>query len=131
MSLKSATMVAMSFAAVGLSSCATVNPQHDYELAARHVSIATGQDAIYRPGDEHIIAEKVQSLFADGLTADEAVQVALLNNQGLQAAFMDVGMARADVVQAGLFSNPFVGISARFPDGGGLANIEARNIHNM
>lgn len=111
--------------------CATVNPQHDYERVGQRVIEATGQERVYRPEDDALVDELVEGLARDGISADEAVQISLLNNPSLQAAFMDVGMARADVVQAGLFSNPFVGVSARFPDGGGLANIEASVAQNI
>ncbi|HMV49784.1 MAG TPA: TolC family protein [Blastocatellia bacterium] len=42
----------------------------------------------------------------DGLTEDEAVAVALWNNPALQADLATLGLARADVVQAGLLTNP-------------------------
>ncbi len=108
-----------------LAGCATVNPQLDYERAAKHVAEATGQDSIYQPGDEEIVEQRVETLLGAGITADEAVEICLLNNPTVQAAFMDIGMARADVVQAGLFSNPSLGIALRLPAGGGLANLEA------
>jgi cobalt-zinc-cadmium efflux system outer membrane protein len=50
------------------------------------------------------------------LTADQAVQIALLNNQHLQARLQDLGIARADLVQAGLLKNPVFAASWRFPD---------------
>ena len=114
-----------------LCGCATVNPRLDYERAARHVAEATGQDALYRPGDEEIVAREVEHLLAGGLTVDQAVKVSLLNNRRLQAAFMNVGMARADVVQSGLLSNPSLGVTLRLPAGGGLANLEAGLAQNI
>ena len=71
------------------------------------------------------IEQKVDSLLDDGLTADEAVQVALLNNRRFQALFEDIGVSRAEVVESGLLSNPTLGLSLRFPEGGGLANLAA------
>jgi len=58
----------------------------------------------------------VQSLLQRALTADEAVQIALLNNRHLQATFEDLGIAQADLVQAGLLKNPVFFASLRFPD---------------
>ena len=116
-------------AAIG--GCATVNPQLDYDRVGQQVSGATGQERVYRPEEDELVRERVAELVRDGLTVNEAVNVCLLNSPGLQAAFFDVGMARADVVQAGLFSNPFVGVSAKFPDGGGLANLEASVAQNI
>jgi cobalt-zinc-cadmium efflux system outer membrane protein len=42
----------------------------------------------------------------DGLTEDEAVAIALWNNPGFQERVADLGIARADLVQAGLLRNP-------------------------
>ncbi len=117
--------------AVAIGGCATVNPQHDYARVSQHVSDATGHERVYQPEDEFIIAELVDDKLVGGISVDEAVDICLLNNPKLQASFMDVGMARADAVQSGLFSNPFLGISARLPDGGGLANIEASVAQNI
>ncbi len=83
-----------------LGSCVTVNPQHDYDRVGRRVIEATGQERVYRPEDDQLIDELVEELMQDGISADEAAQISLLNNPSLHAAFMDVGMARADAVQA-------------------------------
>ena len=45
-------------------------------------------------------------LLAKPLSAEDAVQVALLNNKGLQASFFELGIADADRVQAGRLPNP-------------------------
>jgi len=42
----------------------------------------------------------------DGLTEDEAVAIALWNNPSLQAELTALGLARADLIQAGQLSNP-------------------------
>lgn len=48
----------------------------------------------------------VQSLLQQELTIGSAVQIALLNNPDIQATFEEIGIAQADLVQAGLFKNP-------------------------
>jgi outer membrane protein TolC len=48
----------------------------------------------------------VRKLLAAPLTADASVQIALLNNRGLQATYADLGISEADVVQAGRLRNP-------------------------
>jgi outer membrane protein TolC len=50
--------------------------------------------------------EAVNRLLESPLTPDSAVQIALLNNRGLQATYADLGIAEADVVQAGRLRNP-------------------------
>lgn len=56
--------------------------------------------------DRREVKAKVQKLLAGPLTAQSAVQIALLNNRGLQAAYADLGIAEADLVQAGRLRNP-------------------------
>ncbi len=51
----------------------------------------------------------------DGLSSDEAVAVALWNSPSFEAALADLGLARADVVEAGLLRNPV--LSLLFPWG--------------
>lgn len=61
------------------------------------------------------VGESVRALLEREMTADESVQVALLHNRGLQAAYEDLGIAQADLVEAGLLQNPvFIG-QVRFP----------------
>lgn len=114
-----------------LGGCATVDPGPDYDRAAQHVARATGHQNLYRPGDDETVEAKVQELLVDGLSADEAVRICLLNNPRLQAAVLDIGMARADLVQSGLLSNPSLGVGLRLPSGGGLANVEAGLAQNI
>jgi cobalt-zinc-cadmium efflux system outer membrane protein len=48
--------------------------------------------------------------FDDGLTLDEAIATALWNNADFQAALGSMGIARADLVEAGLLRNPILSI---------------------
>ncbi len=50
--------------------------------------------------------QRVDALLAGPLSADDAVQIALLNNPGLQAAFNTLGIAEADWVAARRLPNP-------------------------
>ena len=69
--------------------------------------------------------EKAGSLLKRKLTADDAVQIALLNNRDLQAVYSDLGVAQADLVQAGLLSNPIFDAAVMFPvSGGGQPDLE-------
>lgn len=51
-------------------------------------------------------SKAVDSLLSRELTADAAVQVALLSNAGLQAKLEELSIAQSDLVQAGLLKNP-------------------------
>jgi len=50
--------------------------------------------------------DRVDTLLQAPLTADASVEVALINNAGLQARLADLGIAEADLVQAGTLRNP-------------------------
>src|SRR5207237_6759614 len=58
----------------------------------------------------------IRALLRRTLSADVAVQVALLNNRELQATFEEIGIAEADLIEAGLLKNPIFAGDARFPD---------------
>lgn len=110
---------------VTLGGCATVDPTPDYEWARDEVTAATGEEALFQPGEEQQVAERVAELLDGGLTAQESVQVSLLNNGELQALLYEIGVRRADAVQAGLLSNPSLGAAVRFPLGDGSTTTEA------
>jgi len=111
--------------------CAIVNPKPDYERAGRTISETTGAESFYRPDEHDAGAIKVRELLEAGITCDEAVQICLINNPTLRAAFFEIGFARADLVQSGLFSNPTLALSVAFPEGGGTSNIQATFAQNI
>src|SRR3954467_13139213 len=50
--------------------------------------------------------QAVHAMLRKQLTANTAAQVALLNNRSLQATFEEIGLSRAEVIEAGLLKNP-------------------------
>src|SRR5262249_52337316 len=62
------------------------------------------------------IRKAIRVLLRRTLTADAVVQIALLNNRELQATFEEIGIANADLIEAGLLKNPVFAGDARFPD---------------
>ncbi len=131
--LKSVAMVVYPSLAVLMVSvgCATVDPTPDYNRTRTLIDQGTGVAEAYSPEQDGLSAEELSAYLSDGLTSDEAVRMALLNNRKLQAAFSDIGMARADWVQSGLLSNPSLGIGVMFPAGGGLSNIQGSLAQNI
>lgn len=57
-------------------------------------------------GERNSVAARVAELLAKPLSADDAVQIALLSNRGLQADFAELGIAEADMVSASRLPNP-------------------------
>jgi cobalt-zinc-cadmium efflux system outer membrane protein len=111
--------------------CATVNPKPDYDRTRALIEQSTGVADSYSPEKDGLSVEELKAVLSDGLTLDEATRVALLNNRKLQAAFFDIGMARAEWVQSGLLSNPSLGIGVMFPEGGGRSNIQGNLAQNI
>jgi len=68
------------------------------------------------------IDQTIRPLLGGKLTADGAVKIALLNNHELQAEFEELGIAKADLLQATLVRNPHLEGFAR--SGGGGTNTE-------
>jgi len=58
----------------------------------------------------HALKDKLTT----GITYDEAVQLALLNSPQLQADFAELGLAKADLLQAGLLRNPHINSQFKF-----------------
>jgi cobalt-zinc-cadmium efflux system outer membrane protein len=91
---------------------------HEYgETASGLIERRIGRDVQWEcPCDEHpCIDSYVQELLEKPLSAESAIQIALLNNPQVQAFFEEIGIAHADLVEAGLFTNPVFEIESRFP----------------
>lgn len=74
---------------------------------------------------ETSVLEFIECASKQELSADTAIQIALLNNPAIQATFEELGLANADLVEAGLLSNPTFDLEIRYPNKGGLrTNIE-------
>ena len=74
------------------------------------------QDRVERGNNQdQEAAEQLRALLRRKLTADDAVQIAALNNRDLQAIYSELGLAQADLVQAGLFKNPILDAAVFFP----------------
>ena len=106
-------------AAFTLAGCAGVLPQAAFDEVEQTVVQRTGlapEAVVWRTDSEADRAadDAVTALLADSLTAEAAVQVALLNNRRLQATYEDLGVAQAALVQAGLLRNPVFGARARW-----------------
>jgi outer membrane protein TolC len=96
--------------ALALSGCASLSADGGLEpvrqLAAPLLGPQVQLDMARQPEDQPRIDQRVQALLTRPLGPDEAVQVALLNHRGLQAAYAELGITQAEVVQAGRLPNP-------------------------
>jgi outer membrane protein, heavy metal efflux system len=102
---------AVTIFAIGTAACATTGGAPDRStvdaaIRSRGLSGIRVEGTAPLPPDASI---------DDGLTSQEAVAIALWNSPSFQATLADLGIARADVVEAGLLRNPI--FSLLFPVG--------------
>lgn len=96
-----------------LAACAGFSPDGGMGAATDIVARELNKDvlAIRSDGDADNARTRVRHLLKRTLTADAAVQIALLNNRGLQAAYNALGIAEAISVRQSLPPNPTISIS--------------------
>ncbi len=119
MSTRTAVLALLTFS---LGGCATFSQDGGFGAVERAVKERSGKDVVWTKTDDQrdSVAKRVAELLAKPLSADDAVQVALLNNRGLQAEFAELGISEASLVQAGRLPNPhFSMLRASHPDAGG------------
>jgi outer membrane protein TolC len=118
-----ATVAAL--AASVLAGCAAFSPDGGMDRVSALTKERTGQGIAPQRSaqDAGQARARVAELLAQPLTPGAAVELALLNNRGLQASFSQLGIAEADLVQAGRLRNPVFGFG-RMALGGGAAEIE-------
>ena len=97
-------------AALLLAGCASLSPDAGFKDVEKLTAARLEQRVQWnRTSDgEQAAAVLTQTLLAQPLTADAAVQIAFLNNRSLQATYGELGIAEADVVSAGRLANPIV-----------------------
>lgn len=104
---------------LGLSGCASFAPDSGMTAVSdisgqtikKDVAFVRSADGAERTG------AAIRRLLARTLTVDAAVQVALLNNKGLQAAYNELALAETDLVQQSLPPNPVFSVSRISGDG--------------
>jgi outer membrane protein TolC len=101
---------ALCLTAAFLSGCASFSPDGGFSTVQQTARERLGPTVELRldrgSDDPHAITARVTELLAQPLSAESAVQLALLNHRGLQARFQDLGVSEAEFVQAGRLPNP-------------------------
>src|SRR6266699_1028277 len=105
--------------AIILSGCASFSPDGGMTVVATVAGETIGKDvaSIRNENGAERAKSIVQGLLRRNLTVDTAVQIALLNNRGLQAAYNELALAEADLVGESLPPNPVFSISRISGDG--------------
>lgn len=106
---------------LALCSCTAIEHGRELQQAQQRMDDATGR----RPAWQLDMPVRELSVPAGGeLTEDAAIDLALTNNRTLRANLEVIGQAKAELVQAGLLSNPMLTVMLRFPEAGGRASLD-------
>jgi outer membrane protein TolC len=106
--MRHAPLLLIMLTALGLGGCAGFTPDGGFDAVAHATHTHLGK-AVKWPRSAHARADvdaQVAALLAHPLSVEDAVQIALLNNHTLQAAFEELGISEAELVQAGRLPNP-------------------------
>lgn len=100
-----------------LGGCTTVSKEQAFEDINAEVKQRLGERVYWKQGgpEDQEVAQRIRELLAGELGSEQAIQVALLNNPMLQATFEDLGIAQANLVEAGLLNNPVFHGEIRWP----------------
>ncbi len=110
----------------GLTGCASVDLRAGFSEVSAAVADRSTAKIVWNEGTDldREAEEKLRALRQKKLTADDAVQIAILSNRDLQALYTELGVAQADLVQAGLFRNPILDAAVLFPLSGVRPDIQ-------
>ena len=129
--MKSRTLIALVTASFALGGCATFSKDGGLGGVQQTTQQHIKQEVVWpkTEAEQSKIADRVKELLQQRMNVESAVQIALLNNKGLQASFYQLGVSEADVVQAGRFPNPK--FSMRYTKNGDNYNIEQALTFNI
>src|SRR3954466_11524759 len=101
---------------LALPGCASMHQERGHDDVSQIVQRRSGYRTGWERGtpEARQIAERVSKLLAGGLTRERAVSIALINSPRLQQTYERLDVSQADLVQAGLLSNPTLGGSVGF-----------------
>lgn len=119
--------------AASVAGCASIEKERGHDVLAREVQDRTGASSLWAHGtpEEAQISGWVEQRLRGGLTQRAAVEIALVNNPSLQSTYEQIGIAQADLLQAGLLPNPTLSGSVGFPLNGALIEGEGAIIQDF
>lgn len=102
---------------LGASACASVDTETRLDAVRELTHPSVSQEVHWAQTNEIMEQNhrKALALAQDGITREDAVAIALLNNPALQADLSLLGVAAANLTQAGLLRNPVLSLEILFP----------------
>ncbi|MGC4032967.1 MAG: TolC family protein [Tepidisphaeraceae bacterium] len=106
--------------------CAAVKPHESFPAVSQDIADRIPQRVHWHDGSaaDRQADEQIAALLVRPLDVNAAVQVALLNNRHLQATYEALGVAQADLVEAGLLKNPVFDAAYKFGEAGATGRID-------
>ncbi len=101
------------FLVLGLGGCVGFSPDGGMDTVQSIASAELGKNVnrVRSDADAAETQARVRALIKTTLTPDSAVQIALLNNRGLQASFAELAAVEAESVESALPPSPTVSLS--------------------
>lgn len=118
--MKSSAVAAV--ALLSVAGCATTKPDRAFDGMRRDLDSRTGAHLYWERRDpqDREMEDRIRKALATELTVDGAVEIALVRNKSLQATYERLGIAQADLVDAGKAANPRIGAGILFPSRAGV-----------
>ncbi|MBK5258525.1 MAG: TolC family protein, partial [Thermoanaerobaculia bacterium] len=113
--MKSITTVFASAAVLALASCVSVPRDAGTSNVQQTMTRVGGPSVEWRAQPATSDDERIAAMLRNELVADDAVAIAMVNNPRLQVTLAELGIARADLMQASTITNPVFEFEIRFP----------------
>jgi outer membrane protein TolC len=106
--VRQASSLMLVLAALTAGGCATFSKDGGFDAVANETGARLHENVRWArtPQEQSKNDNEVAVLLAHALSAEDAVQIALLNNRSLQASFEQLGISEADLVQSGRLPDP-------------------------
>jgi len=106
--------------ALALTACSTYKAKdlNDQSIAQQNATPSTAQLQIQADHIKHPLLKPVTLDLSDGLSPDEAAIIAIIQSPELRTARSKLGIANAQLLQAGLLPNPRLAYNYAAPSGG-------------
>lgn len=113
--MKQIRVIILSTGVLVLASCASVPRDAGANDVQQALKQRGGPAVEWRTQPATVDDERIAAMLQDELTPDEAVAIATVNNPRLQVTLAELGIARADLLEASTISNPVFEFEIRFP----------------
>jgi len=129
--LACAAALAAAAAALFLAGCASYSEDGGFGKVSELTRERTGQSPTWQrsAAETDTVNTRVAELLKQPVSAETAVELALLNNRGLQASFSELGIAESELVRAGRLANPTFSFGRI--SGGGITETDRSVMFNV